>query len=77
MACSQECVTLGARRACHQVTKLEILTACKMLALCRMRDVQTALMESCLQAIPMCRQGLRLDGTAPCLLLSLLGETRY
>ena len=45
-ACSQEWVSLGTRRACRRIPELELLAACKMLASCQRRDVQTTLMAS-------------------------------
>ena len=74
MARNQECFSLGARRACRWVPKLEPLMACKVSALCQIRGVQTAFMASLLRAILTCRQGLGLADWYYLLLTSLLAR---
>ena len=46
VAHSRECVALGVKRACHRVSKLRLLIACRTLALHQRQDVQAALVAS-------------------------------
>ena len=51
MTHSQEFVALGAKRGCHQISKLRLKVAYGMLALYQRQDVSAALVASCLRVI--------------------------
>ena len=44
VARSHECVALGAKRACRQVSELRLLATCRALLLYQRQDVQATLM---------------------------------
>ena len=81
VAHSQECIALGAKKACQRVSELRLLEAYRMLALYQRHDIQVAplvasclraiLVASCLWAILTGSQGLDLAGSASCSPLSL------
>ena len=51
MAHSQECIVIGAKKACHRVFELRWQVAYKTLALYQRQDVQATLVASCLRVI--------------------------
>ena len=87
VAHSQECVALGAKKACHRLFELRLLEAYRMLALYQRQDIQVPplvascllaiLVASCLRAILTGSQGLDLAGSASCLPLSLPCKMHY
>ena len=66
MARSRECVALKVKRACHRVSELRLLTACRALALHQRQDFLPALVASILRATSTGSQGLDPAGSTRC-----------